>query len=77
MSDLADLENTSGRKYGRFRQFAHRKKRFLFGSVIAALFLYGAVRIWFVWVMLGILIALVGAFGHGCQAMLDELKELH
>jgi hypothetical protein len=77
MRNFADLEKGDALKHGRLRQLAHGKKRFLFGSIIAALFLYSVARIWLLALIVGIIVAVTVIFGHGCQSTLDSLKELH
>jgi hypothetical protein len=50
-----------------------RKKLLVFGSVIAALFLYALLRLWFLWVILAVVTGLWLVFGHALRAILDNL----
>lgn len=54
-----------------------RERRTCFWSAIAGVLLGIAATIWLRHKLLVIAIALLASLGHGCQAVLGDLKDLH
>jgi hypothetical protein len=77
MDEPANAEGKRESLYKRFAGLLWRERRTCFWSAIAGVLLTIAAAIWLRHKLLAIVIALLASLGHGCQAMLDDLKDLH
>lgn len=77
MHEPADAEKKRVPLYKRLGALLWRERRTCLWSAIAGTLLSIVAVIWFRQKLLTLAVALLAGLGRGCQAMLDELKDLH
>jgi hypothetical protein len=77
MDEPAHAEGKRRPFHKRLAALLWRERRTCFWSAIAGVLLSIAAMILFQRKLLAIAIALLASLSHGCQAMLDDLKDLH
>lgn len=77
MDQAAHAEQKREPLHKRVPALLWRERRTVFWSAMAGVLLSIAAAIWLRHKLLAIAIALLASLGHGCQATLDDLKDLH